>query len=450
MSDDAVFTLPLVSAEWWRQHRSGTLDFSFTLMAQGAGAPLAFAANIVIARILGTTDFGLYMALLSIGLVAGGIAAYGVGPVLTRELAARPERQRPAMVSVMSRWAMRLTGWISLCAVVIVLLWLSSGLGAPPSRWVERVGILGIILSTVWATIVSGLLAGLSRVAKSRAMNNVFRNGLLLAGAGLVLFTGRHGVAVVLWLQVAALGLATFVGVYWTWRAVANGGYVSVPSPVPLVQDVETNVGQWNRSAGHFFAMSIATLVLGRLDVVIVNAISGPTQAGLFGAAARLGQIAAIAGLVWVAWLQPRMAHLWQLRHQAGVKRSLRIGVTGSLGMTAVLVAIGWSFAPWLMSLLGAGFEDAVWPFRFLLLGYLVWSASVPHYVLLTMSGRERSASLIVWLQVALTLAVSLPLIFRFGALGGAWAWAGGLTAGSLGLIALERSGRPRNLHDGA
>ena len=167
MSDEVDFSLPLISAEWWRQHHSGTLDFSFTMLAQGVGALLAFVANIVIARILGTTDFGIYMTLLSIGLVAGGVAGYGVGPVLTREIAANPEQQSSAMVRVMSRWALRLTGLISLGTMVVVLLWLSSGLGAPPSRWLERMGIIGIILTSVLATIVTGLLVGLSEVAKA-------------------------------------------------------------------------------------------------------------------------------------------------------------------------------------------------------------------------------------------------------------------------------------------
>ena len=450
MSDEVDFSLPLISAEWWRQHHSGTLDFSFTMLAQGVGALLAFVANIVIARILGTTDFGIYMTLLSIGLVAGGVAGYGVGPVLTREIAANPEQQSSAMVRVMSRWALRLTGLISLGTMVVVLLWLSSGLGAPPSRWLERMGIIGIILTSVLATIVTGLLVGLSEVAKSRVMNNVFKNGLLLAGAALVLIGERDSVVDVLWLQVAALGLATIVGVYWTWRAIASGNHDSLLSKTSIARDMETNEWEWRRSAGHFFAMSMATLILGRLDVVIVNAISGPTQAGLFGAAVRLSQVAAMAGLVWVAWLQPRMAHQWQQEYQAGLKRSLRIGITGSLGMTVVLVGIGWLLAPWLMSLLGGSFENAFWPFRFLLLGYLVWSVSVPFYVLLTMSGRERYASRIVWLQVGLTLAISLPLIFYFGALGGAWAWTAGLAAGSIGIIAVEYFSRPQKLHDGA
>ena len=450
MNDESDLSLSLFSADWWRQHRSGTLDFSFTLLAQGTGAPLAFAANILIARILGPTDFGVYMTLLSVGLVAGGIGGYGVGPVLTREVAAARDQQHPAMVRVLSRWAMRLTGLISLCAAVVILLWLSTGLGAPPSRWVERVGILGILLSSVWATIVAGLLAGLSRVAKSRVMKNVLKNGLLLAGAGLVLLAGRHRVADVLWLQVASLGFSTVVGVYWLRRAVAGQGHASIPSRVQSAEDVETNEREWGRSAGHFFSMSIATLVLSRLDVVIVNAISGSTQAGLFGAAARLGQVAGIAGLVWVAWLQPRMAHQWQQNHRVGLKRSLRIGVTGSSGMTVFLVGIGWLVAPWLMSLLGGGFENAVWPFRFLLLGYLVWSVSVPFYVLLSMSGRERSVSWILWLQVGITLAVSLPLIFYFGALGGTWAWAGGLAAASIGIIIVEHSSREENLHNDA
>jgi O-antigen/teichoic acid export membrane protein len=346
----------------------------------------------------------------------------------------------------MGRWAFRLTGVISSVVIVVLLLWLSSGLGVPSSDWVERLGIVGIVLAFVGVSIATGVLGGLSQVARSQALSNVLKNGVFLLGVTLMLVAGADEVAELLWLQVGSLGVAAVVGAHWVRRSIYIGaGGADAPIGSPTSAHEQANPGEWRRAAGYFFAMSAAMLLLGRLDVVIVNSIAGSVQAGLYGAAARLAQAASIAGFVWLAWLQPRMAEQWGGRRWAALLRSSRIGLVGSGGTTLALVCIGWVLAPTLISLLGEGFEDAVWPFRFLLLGYVLWGVSVPSYVLLTMSGRERLVSWIVWVQVGLTLAASVPLILHFGALGGAWAWAGGMAIGSLGFMAATYFGRPRN-----
>lgn len=421
----------LKPASWYKRLRrssSGGRDFFFAGLARGGGAPFAFAANIIIARLLGPEKFGVYITMLSAALVAGVMATYGVGPVLVREIAARSVEQRRTIIMAIGLWALRFTGVLSMCAMVLILAWLTFGPGSPPSIWFERFAVLGIIPMYVGAILIQSVLSGMHRVAQGQAIGNVIRNGLLFIGACTLLVVGVHRVAGVLWLQVLGFALAALIGIYWTFRAMPIAGPHSSTAAIASTGAKAPKVlyRDWRKSASHFFAMSVAVLLLVRLDVIIVNAIAGSTQAGLFGVAARLGQVATIAGLVWIAWLQPRMARQSQLENEAALKRSFLLGILGSGAMTGVLVGLGWWFAPQLTLLMGNGFSGAVWPFRWLLLGSLVWGLSVPFYVFLTMSGREKQVSWVLWFQVALTLAASVPLVTVFGALGGAWAWAGG------------------------
>lgn len=427
-----------ITADWWRHHRSGTLDFLLSLCARGAGAPLALIASFLLARLLGPAGFGHYMTLLYAGLVAGGIATYGVNPVLTREIAAQPPALRSAAVVDLTRWALWLTGLLSLGSIALLWLWLCFGPNAPDSNWSERIATALLVPLWVLVSVWIGVLGGLSRVGKSQALDNLLKNGLLLGGALIFFFVGIHSPTKALWLQVIGYAAAALLGVYWVVEAtnkVAHDAEKGAHADNPL--SLKRRHGIWLRSASGFFGMTLATWLFVRLDVVVVNALAGGTSAGIFGAAARLAQVAQIVGLVWLRWLQPRIASQARYGKTDQLTRSLRIGLIGSAGMTSVVVFTCWLWAPDLIHLFGRGFDNAIMPFRFLLLGNLAWSIAVPYLVVITMAGREFIAAIIIWGQLGLALILSAVLIPTLGALGAAWAWTAALVAANLCIVGL-------------
>lgn len=428
---------------------SGRGDFVGTLIARGMAAPLAFLANIVLARLLGPEQFGIYMALLSVGLISGGVAAYGVGPVLTREVARRNAPLRPIL-----SWALRLTGVLSTAAVLVTAVWLSAGtiVGAPPSTLGDIAATSLLIPLSVWLVVASAVLNGMSLVAQGTAIGNLWKNGLLLLGALILLQLDLASANAALWVQVMSIAASIAIGIYWVTASTrsglgADGDNNQRPSASNASNDVASAV-EWRRAAGHFFAVSAAISLLNRVDVVLVNALAGSTQAGVFGAAARLAQVGGIAGLAWVGWLQPRVSLYFHTGKTNSLFRALQLGLLGAVGMTAMLVVAGWFLAPWLVSFLGKGFEETQAPFRLLLVGYIFWALSVPSYALLAMTGYESTLSKLLWVQTIATLVASFPLVRTYGALGGAVAWAGGMAFGSIAVVIVATVYRKRQLSD--
>jgi O-antigen/teichoic acid export membrane protein len=418
--------------------RAGSVEFGLSLIARGIAAPLAFVANVLLARLLGPNAYGVYMTLLSAGLIAGGIGASGTGPLLTREIAATPSEGRANTVATISYWAMKFTAVTSVLALTVLAAWLLVGIGVPNVAWPDFVAIVGVVVMSVEIALVVGILAGLGRVAKSQAVVNFWKNAILLAAIlALSALDIRHSVLAALGAQLVAYIAAIALGSFWLYRA-----YMALPRQAPThCRDDQSNpsretIRRWRQAAKHFFAGSAALLLLARVDVLIVNAIAGPETAGIFAAAARLGQLGTIAGITWIAWLQPRIALHARERNSTSLRHLLKVGLVGSMSMTVVLLGIGWISAPWLMSFLGPGFDAAILPFRWVLLGCLIWSPSVPFYVLLTMSGREALIARILWVQVVVTVSASVPLITHYGALGGAWAWFAGLCTASVLTVA--------------
>lgn len=406
-------------------------DLAFSFFARGAGAPLAFVANLFIARLLGPEHYGVYVTLLSAALVAGGVAAWGMGTVLTRELSRVQDAEWPTVLAGVGIWAAKRASLLSAVAMVLLFSWLCSDWGAPASTLNVRLWALLIVPVSAYAILVTGVLSGMREVASGQAVGTVFRNGILLAGVLILYVLHFKQVDFVLLVQAFSFIIATALGFWWMIHRMPTSQqrlYVSVQL------QCEHKRILW-RSATHFFAISIAWLLLGRMDVVIVNTISGTREAGYFGAAARLGQFGALAGLVLVAWIQPRISMQLHARAQARLRQLMTFGFLASVSLSLIIIFVGWLLAPLLMSLLGNGFRPSVWPFRWLLLGYLPWAASVPFYAYLAMSGREHIMSRVLWFQVCLTLVSSIPLVLWFGALGASWAWAGGLSISSLVMI---------------
>ncbi len=407
------------------------------MIARGGGAPLAVLANIVIARLLGTNGYGQYMTLLSAGLLVGGISTFGTGPVCTREIAIQRGAAQQTAIGMIACWALRFTSIISILTVSVLLIWFAFCPAAPESTWPQRIAVVWIVPTSVWAILVVSILIGMGRVAKSQMIQNVWKNGIVLVGATILMFVGiRNNVVALLFVQVMAFAGAAAVGLWWIRRARSTDVPQGFQSRDFSLELSATALRTWRFSAGLFFAGTLATLLLDKVDVLIVNAVGGQTMAGIFAAAARLGQLAGVSGLVWTAWLQPRMAYQQRQRSGGSLRRLLRMGVIGNVSITTIIVVLGWLFADQIMALLGSGFGAAVAPFRWLLAGYLVWSISIPFYVFLSMSGKEALVARIFWIQVVVTVTLSIPLITHFGALGGAWAWSGGMTlAGVLFIV---------------
>lgn len=426
--------------------KDGLVDLAVAAVASAGGAALAFAANVIIARDLGVNGYGTYVTIVSASMVLGSLATYGMGPLITREIAAHLRDSSSDVLRTLSTWALRLTASLALCGCVVVIIWLTFLPAAPASTWSMR--LAGALIVPIYAgtNLAASALAGAHRVGASQIVSSTLRNAALLGGGAALLFIGVGSVVAMVWLQVVVTFFALVIGILWCRHWIVSR--VVVPRFFVGLDVFRADLApeSWRKTARHFFVISLATLALFRLDVVIVNTVAGTAEAGLFGAAARIGQLAQLVGLVWMAWLCPRMADASAGAQHARLASLLRWGTAGSALMTLVPIALGWAFAPELLSLMGRGFSAAVWPLRWLLLSWLPWAASVPAYAFLSMSGSERVVSRALWLQVLLVLCAGVPLIEVAGANGGAWAWLGANVIGAAVVVMLAHRAYKRSL----
>ena len=218
------------------------------------------------------------------------------------------------------------------------------------------------------------------------------------------------------WLLVASLLLADVVVAVHAWVRIAKrvherGGRLTGRPDLALARRMAAFGGR-SQVGG------ILNLLNLRLDVVVLGAMTGPAQVGVYVVASKYAELLRLPGLAltWVTY--PQFAGRADgARHPEW----LRVGRLVALGAVAAVVVAG-SATVVLPLLYGEAFRDAVLPAVWICLGLVVEPAAGVASGYLLGSGRPGLNSLILGGGFIVTLVLDLLLIPRHGSLGAAWA----------------------------
>jgi O-antigen/teichoic acid export membrane protein len=177
---------------------------------------------------------------------------------------------------------------------------------------------------------------------------------------------------------------------------------------------------EWLTVSAPLFLVAEMRFLLHQTDVLLVGALLGTTQAGIYAAAARLSRLVSYGLQASNAIAAPLISEL----HTAGDRRGLQRVVTlaswgstlSSLAFGAVLVAGGGV----LLRLFGEEFASGLKVLAILALGQLVNAVTGPVGYLLNMTGHERANARILGWITAANAALSYPAILAWGPVGAA------------------------------
>ena len=240
-------------------------------------------------------------------------------------------------------------------------------------------------------------------------------------------------------LLVASLLLADVVVAAYAWVRVARrvherGGRLAGRPDLGLARRMAA-FGARSQVGG------ILNLLNLRLDVVVLGALTGPAEVGVYVVASKYAELLRLPGLAltWVTY--PKFA----ARRSGGWDHEwLRVGRLLALGVAAA-VLVASSAALVLPLAYGELFRAAVWPAVWICLGLVLEPAAGVGSGYLLGTGRPGLSSLVLGGGFAVTLVLDLLLIPRHGSLGAAWASAVAyLVTDVLLVVAWRRlSGRP-------
>ena len=419
----------------------------------------AFAARLLgglasvymTARILGVEGFGSLALISSICALAYGLAGAPAGPTVTtfvtRALAAgrREEAARVFRFSLAFSLGAALAAYAAITALSLAA---GGALGIPPEhRHIAPILALGgLAASANWSAL--GLLyiadrMGLAALAAAGAsLANVALTAAAWAAGG-----GIMEVAAARAISDAILGFATLGAALAAAPGIGLTGLTrSASVRVPM-------------DAARFLAsrawITGANSLANNLDVILLTRLAGAggiSQAGLYGAARRVADIAASATRLTRGAARTEYSALWHAGRGAELKRvALRATLATMAAALAVFLTLALLRDPIIRFQMGADFAGAGAPLVALLLGGL----AVPTLRALTVAaGRPLPTAISTLAALAAFAAAMATLAPARGALGAAWArtaffWTDFLVVLPFAAATLRDAGRLQGDEDG-
>jgi O-antigen/teichoic acid export membrane protein len=389
-------------------------------------------ATILLARLLGVTEFGVFSFVIATVTLLGVPAMFGADRLLTRETA----------VYMGSRTIGLAKGVLLRINQIVATVSVALGLGAALAAWIVAGGEISAPLVAFWlglaslpflavGRVVQGGLMGLRHVLLAQAAEFFVRPGLLLALVVLASVTvpERIDAPMAVVLNGISLAVACTLSVAMLIRRMT-------PEMRRTRPRYETR--SWVTAALALGLLSGATIVNSQVGVVLLGVLDGPDAAGLYGVAQRGALLVAFPVAAVSAAIGPVAARLWSSRAHERLQRLVTLSARGIL-LSSAPMAVGFILfgRDILVTFFGSDFAVADGALAILGLGQLANAASGTVATLLVMTGNQKQAGVGIIIGSVLNVILALLLIPTLATVGAAIAAAVSLAVSNGILVAI-------------
>jgi len=381
-------------------------------------AAIALALHLLLARLLGTAQYGIYVYALAWVNILVLIAAFGLETSLVRFVAAYDARQNHALLRGLLRRATQITcsaGFlIAAAAATIVYLTNTKNPAGQPHTF--YLALLALPLLTL-AKVNSAALRGFKCVVLSPLPVTVVRPLVLLVllTACSVGFNRRlnapRAMALNLAAAAATLALAAVLLKHIVSRNVEN-----IPP--------RYKTRHWLAVSLPLFLIAGMHLIFNRTDIIMLGLLRNPELVGVYAVASRVAALG-IFGLTSINLIAaPMISQLYSTGKLKELQQMVTLAARGSFAFTLIFGLALVIAGKYILSLFGPEFVAGYLPMLILLIGQLVNAITGTVSFLMTMTGHQNQAAAIVTFSAAVNIALNILLIPRFGLVGAAIATA--------------------------
>lgn len=393
---------------------------SWVLLFRVAGTGLLLLLHVFLARRLGPGGYGdlaYVLAWLPLLVFAGRM---GMDKAAVRFPAAYTADARWGELRGFMRFASATVLLASLlCAVFASLFLVGLHSRIPPALWgTLAIGVL-IMPAQALLEYLAAFLRGLERVRLGVLAGHLIRPGLIFLTVVVAAFALGEAFSVHVAIG-AHLGgiLATLAFAYFLYRW-------NLPAAA-LRSEPTFRVREWLGAGTGLMAFAGLQLVLSKTDMLLLGALRGTTDAGIYGVGQRLAELMTLALFAVNAVYSPLIAQ-YHARGEPGQLQKLATSAIQVIAFIAIPLALGLAgFGYWIVVwLFGPEYANAYPVLVVLVLGQLVNALAGSVGLLMTMTGHHRPATYLVGAAAGINVILNLALIPPFGMMGAAIATAG-------------------------
>jgi len=415
--------------------RPGSLRFRLAwntaglMVIRALSLGLGFVVSVVLARLLGVREFGLYSLAMSVLGLLVVLATFGFPQLLVRKIATYRVQGEWGLIRGLLRFVQRTSLLASLSIALLggLVLWL---LADHFSGEAVRLLALAFLALPFWAllNLHGGALRGFEQILAGQWASTVMCPlGFLTLLGALWVFAGRiKDASLALGLHILAAGIALAFSFY----LLRNQIKCSVPS-----NTVRQDTAVWVRSALYLAFLAILNLIPQHAGVLMLGLMRSADEVGLYKVAYQTASFIPFGLMAVNTAIAPTLAQLYAIGDKGKLRKVMMTASAVATAFALPLVLLFTLRGGWLLGLaFGKAFAASKTALAIITGGQMINAITGPVRLLLIMSGHENKAALSVGIGAVINLLLNGVLIISLGVVGAAIA--GGLTIIATNLLA--------------
>jgi len=382
---------------------------------------IGFGLNVLIARLAGSENYGIYNLAIAWIIIVTFILSLGFDRALVRFVASyRANNDWAALHGVLRTGIV-----VALVTVPVVVGAVVVGLTVPSWNFSQElqstlvIGFVAVAPLIALNALRTSTLRGFREVGPAEAIDGPMAHTvflLLLVITDQVVFrifdvAGSLDARVVMALRGATLFVTFIAGTLWLRRVVP-----------PIINETcaTYEVRHWLLTAIPLAAISAITVIMARVDVVMIGFLRPPEDVGYYYAANRIHKLVHFAPAAVNIMLAPLISELYATNKKEVLQDLVTKASWGIFLATFVASAGVVLLGEFVLSLFGPDFTQATPALLVLLVGQVVSALCGPVGVLLMMSGSQNAAAAIVASALVCNIILNSVLIPSYGITGAA------------------------------
>ena len=384
-----------------------------SLLIQGGFAGLSFANALVLARLLGPSEYGAYANAVAWVSVLAVIGAFGFDILLVRNVASYRALHEFAELKGLLHFADRF--------VLIFSLFLAGAFLAVAGFYVFAQAEAAIRVALWWSMpliplfaliyVYGSALRGLEHVIYARLPFMILRPGLsLLVVLGIALVhPGKLGLPLAMAVSVGATMIALGVALFWRNKFVPSEVAQAKPS---------LKIRPWMKAGLMLVIFGSVQVLFGQIGTIMLGTMGSAADVGLFSVASRLAYMLAFSLVAVEMILAPVVSRL----NATGERKTLQVMLTRTVQIAfivtllPVLVLTLWGSH--VLEWFGHEYALGQTPLTILVVGQLINVATGSGAVVLFMLGDEHIVAVVYVAVTLLSLVLYAIAIPRYGIVG--------------------------------
>jgi len=401
-------------------------DIAGVMVIQALSMGLTFAVSVVLARLLGVREFGLYSLAMSVLGLLVVPATFGFPQLLVREIAAYRVKGEWGLILGLLRFAQRVSLLASLAIALLssLVLWFLSDrfLGEA-----VRVLALAFVALPFWALLElhGASLRGFEQILVGQWVSMVMRPlcFLTLVGVAWVFLGGIKDASLALGLHIVAAGIA----LAFAFNLLRSQVNCSLSSNA-----VSQNPAIWTRSALSLAFFALLNLIPQHAGILMLGWMRSAEEIGLYKVAYQTASLIPFGLMAVSTVIAPTLTQLYAMGDKAKLGKVMFAASAVATAFALPFLLLFTIGGKWFLTVaFGEHFRPSSVPLFILALGQFVFVAFGPLLLFLVMIGQEHKTTLVTGITAifnVVTNAIFIPI----------WHTSGAALATSISLVFLK------------